>query len=124
MPSFGRTFRVSSPEKTLVDCVDRPDLCGGPTELVRISARAAEDVPAAAAVETAIKNGSVSTCQRLGFLLDLVAPGYLCGENRSRLQDFIPRNSKSVFGRPARGGNDVGYVPEWGLLANVEETDL
>lgn len=124
MPSFGRTFRVSSTKKTLVDCIDRPDLCGGPTELARIVTRAVESVSPSEAVETAIKNGSVSTSQRLGFLVDLIAPDYLTPEARGRLRSFIPLSAKSIFGRPERSEHDIGYVSDWGLFVNVDETDL
>lgn len=124
MPSFGRTFRISSPEKTLIDCIDRPDLCGGPTELARIITRAVETVSPDKAAETAIKNGSVSTCQRLGFLVDLIVPDYLTPEARAGLRNFIPPSAKSIFGRPERGEHDIGYVSNWGLLVNIDETDL
>ena len=33
---FGRDAAVSTPAKTVVDCVDRPDLAGGPAEIARI----------------------------------------------------------------------------------------
>ena len=33
---YDRSVAISTSEKTVVDCVDRPDLCGGVTELTRI----------------------------------------------------------------------------------------
>lgn len=42
--AYGRTVAISNPEKTVIDCIDRPDLAGGPTELTRIvHAAMAED---------------------------------------------------------------------------------
>ncbi|MGO4527289.1 type IV toxin-antitoxin system AbiEi family antitoxin [Microvirga sp. 2MCAF35] len=124
MESFGRKFRISTPEKTLVDCADRPDLCGGVTELVRIIARGTESIRSEILVEAAIQLGSVSTCQRLAYLLDLSAPSFLAGSVRKKLRSFIPSSARSVLGRDERGPKDIGYVPEWGLLVNAEETDL
>ena len=35
-PVYGRNILISDPEKTVTDCIDRPDLAGGPAELTRI----------------------------------------------------------------------------------------
>lgn len=125
MLASGRSYRISTPEKTVVDCVDRPDLCGGATELSRIVARAAETVAEASLVDTALRLGSVSTCQRLGYLLDLTSPsrGHAQAARR-RLREFIPLSARSTFGRRSRNEGDVGYVPAWGLLVNAVESDL
>ena len=34
---YGRSVAISTPAKTLVDCLDRPELAGGPAELARIA---------------------------------------------------------------------------------------
>lgn len=119
-----RSFRISTQAKTVVDCADRPDLCGGPTELARVVARAAEDVDPQPLVDVARANGSVSTCQRLGFLLDLTAPGYLKGKERERLKSMVAHSARSAFGRPNREPGDIGYVADWGLLVHAAEADL
>src|ERR1700730_14410410 len=41
---YGRTVAISTPAKTLVDCLDRPDLSGGPAELARITHRALSEI--------------------------------------------------------------------------------
>jgi len=33
---YSRTAAITDPEKTVIDCIDRPDLAGGPAELTRI----------------------------------------------------------------------------------------
>lgn len=124
MPSSGRTFRVSSPAKTVADCMDRPDLCGGPSELATIAWRATRMLDEDVLIDTSMKLGSVSACQRLGFLLEMVAPGFLSPSTRSRLRAFIPRNARSVFGRPERAEGDIGYVADWGLLVHYEADHL
>jgi predicted transcriptional regulator of viral defense system len=124
MASSGRSFRISSPEKTLVDCVDRPDLCGGVTELTRIVSRGSENVDDEVLAEIAIKHGSISVCQRLGYLLDLTSPDFLGKRARIRLREFIPASARSVLGRKERSPGDVGYVQEWGLLVHSSESDL
>ena len=120
----GRSFRMSSPEKTVVDCVEKPDLCGGLTELARIVGRAANGLTADTLVDTATMFGTVSVCQRLGYLLDAAAPGYLTDPARAKLRGFVPPTARSVLGRLKREERDVGYVADWGLLVNAEEADI
>ncbi|MGY3443307.1 MULTISPECIES: type IV toxin-antitoxin system AbiEi family antitoxin domain-containing protein [unclassified Bradyrhizobium] len=124
MDSFGRTFRISNPEKTIVDCVDRPDLCGGLVELTRIVAAGTHSVSEDALVDCALRVGSVSTCQRLGYLLDLVAPSYLSKAERERMRGFIPPSARSIVGRDRAHEDDVGYVRDWGLLVHASQSDL
>lgn len=124
MESMGRTFRISSPEKTLIDCIERPDLCGGLTELAVIVSGASRKTEASALVETAIQHGSVSVGQRLGFLLDACAPAFLDGVARSQLHSFIPASARSILGEAERRPEDVGYDREWGLLVNVSMPTL
>lgn len=124
MESSGRTFRISSPLKTVADCLDRPDLCGGPSELAMIAWRATMLVDGDALIDMAVKLGSVSACQRLGFLLDVVSPSFLSVDVRARLRAFIPRSARSVFGRQERREGDIGFVADWGLLVHAPANHL
>lgn len=124
MISFGRPFRVSTAEKTIMDCVDRPDLCGGIVELARIVARGTDTTNDDSLVDCALRLGSVSACQRLGYMLDLTAPQFLSSEQRRRLRDFIPSSARSSIGHQHPDSEHVGYVHEWGLFVNASEDDL
>lgn len=120
---YGRAVAVSDPAKTLVDCLDRPDLCGGHAELARIAFGAKAAVGPQELVETALKMGSVSLLQRAGFLLDLVGwemPPVL----RAAIRDRIPRTARSVFGRKEALAGDLGYVPDWGLIVHATMKEL
>src|SRR5580704_13632440 len=72
---YGRDVAISSPVKTLIDCLDRPELL---------------------AAATAMKSKSV--LQRLGFVADLVGRP-LPDEVRQAIRDAIPKTSRSHFGR-------------------------
>lgn len=120
---YGRTVSISSPAKTLVDCLDRPDLAGGATELTRIvhSALGEVDPQDLLAAATAIKSRAV--LQRLGFLAELVGKPLL--ENvRQTIRQAIPKSYRSHFGRAERREGDIGYVAAWGLYVNVRREDL
>jgi predicted transcriptional regulator of viral defense system len=120
---YGRSVPISSPEKTLVDCLDRPDLAGGAAELTRItdSALGAIDMPDLLAAAHAMK--SKALLQRLGFLADLVGRP-LPDEARQSLRNAIPKSYRSHFGRTEQRDGDIGYVAAWGLAVNARESDL
>ena len=120
---FGRKAMISSPAKTVVDCVDRVDLAGGPAEAARIVHGAESTVRAKEILEAALQMKSAAMLQRLGFLLDLV--GWVWADPlRRRLRYAIPRTTRNVFGRTERREGDVGYVPQWGLIVHARAADL
>ena len=120
---YGRPVQISSPAKTVVDCVDRPDLCGGPVELARIVHSALGTVDASAIVDAAIKMQSRAVLQRLGFLADLVGRP-LPEPEHDLLRAAIPRSYRAYFGRPERRDGDIGYVAPWGLYVHARREDL
>lgn len=120
---YGRSVAISSPEKTLLDCIDRADLAGGPAELARItySALAEVDIPALLTAAHTMK--STALLQRLGFLADLVGRPFVEDAYQS-LKQAIPKSYRSHFGRSEPRDGDVGYVAAWGLLVNARASDL
>ena len=120
---YGRSVSISDPEKTIVDCIDRPDLAGGPAELTRIVHAGMAETDQGKLIDVAIEMKSISLLQRLGFLTDLVARP-LDGELRTRLRDTIPKSTRSSFGRNERRDGDIGYVAAWGLFVHARRNDL
>ena len=120
---FGREARISTIEKTVVDCADRPRLCGGATELARIVYGAKRSADQRNLVQTALRMRSVSLLQRLGFLTDLV--GWMLQEKlRDELRLNIPSSARSTFGRDSKNDHDIGYVHQWGLFVNISSQRL
>lgn len=120
---YGRTASISSPAKTLVDCVDRPDLAGGPAELTRIVFSAAGEVDVAKVAEAASRMQSTALLQRLGFLTDL-SGWSLPPKLHDQLRAAIPKSARATFGRPDRTDGDIGYVADWGLFVHARRDDL
>ncbi len=120
---YGRTVSISSPAKTLIDCLDRPDLAGGPAELARIVHSALGDVDTDAVLVAAMAMRSRAVLQRLGFLADLVGRP-LPEAARAATRATIPKSYRSHFGRAERREGDIGYVAAWGLNVNVRREDL
>lgn len=120
---YDRSVPISTPEKTLIDCLDRPDLSGGPSELARIAYNALDAVDPQELLATATAMKSKAVMQRLGFLADLVGRP-LPDDVRHALRDAIPKSYRSHFGREERRDGDVGYVAAWGLHVNARRDDL
>jgi predicted transcriptional regulator of viral defense system len=124
--SFGvqrYSVNISDPEKIVIDCIDRPDLAGGPAELTRILHAAVAESDQKKLVDTAFQMKSTSLLQRLGFLTDLVERP-LDEQLRVRLREAIPKSARSVFGRHERRDADIGYVAGWGLFVHALRSDL
>jgi predicted transcriptional regulator of viral defense system len=120
---YGRRTRIAEPEKTLVDCIDRPDLAGGPAEVTRITHTALAEIDQAKLVDMALRMESTSLLQRLGFLTDLVERP-LEEDRRARLRAAIPKSTRSVFGRKEWKEGDLGYAAAWGLFVHAHKDDL
>lgn len=120
---YGRMVALSTPAKTLVDCLDRPDLAGGPAELARITHEALADTDAGDVLEAATAMKSKAVLQRLGFLSDLLGQK-LPEPVRSAIRAKIPGSSRSYFGRAEQRDGDIGYVAAWGLFVHAREADL
>lgn len=121
--SFGRTLRVSDREKTVLDCVDRLDLCGGPSEAVRIVFTAAPHLDFDKLLRDARRMESVSLLQRLGFFLDIAEVTEL-STIRDKLREDIPKSARSRIGGLERCEGDIGYVPNWNLNVNITQSQL
>lgn len=120
---YDRSVTLSDPAKTVADCVDRPELCGGPSELARILFGASSEVDAADVIAAAMAMKSSALLQRLGYLMDLV--GWpITAEQRDQLRRHIRSTARTTLGRKDRGDGDVGYVSDWGLFVHVPQSEL
>ncbi|MFA5263451.1 MAG: type IV toxin-antitoxin system AbiEi family antitoxin [Opitutaceae bacterium] len=120
---YGRAAVLSTPIKSMVDCLDRPDLAGGAAEVARIVHGASLDANLDEVIDTALRMKSTALLQRLGFLSDLVGwkwPDAL----RARMRAAIAPSTRTIFGRTERKEGDIGYVASWGLLVHATESDL
>ena len=120
---YGRKVAISSPEKTVIDCIDRPELAGGLAELTRIVHTAMNDIDPDKLLAGALNMRSTSLLQRLGLLTDLVGKP-LAEAARQQLRQAIPKSARSNFGRSERHDGDIGYVSEWGLFVHARRDDL
>lgn len=115
-------FAVSTIAKTVIDCIDKPKYAGGFAEVGIILGNGLNKVTVDDLIDSAIKNGSTSTLQRLGFYLDVVRPKLFHARARDTLLEEIGSSSRSTMGsgRPSKG--DFGYQAAWQLQVNLNKT--
>jgi predicted transcriptional regulator of viral defense system len=120
---LGYPLMMSDREKTVIDCIDRPDLCGGEGEAAYILAMACRrlDWPKAAGYLDQI--GSNSLIQRFGWLVDH-AGAEMPPSERERLLQKIRHARRATFGPAAPGENPVTYDETWRLRIHVARADL
>jgi predicted transcriptional regulator of viral defense system len=120
---YGRDVCISTPAKTLVDCVDRPDLAGGAAEIARIVHGASSSVDPYEVADAALMVKSTATLQRLGFLSDLVGWEWPL-EIFQKIRGAIPASRRITLGRPRFREGDLGYVNRWGIFVHATPADL
>lgn len=105
---LGKPVQMATPERTLLDAVDRPNLAGGVGELAHVVGRAASRVSWEALLEEAARFGSAAVVQRLGCLLDVQRAA-------------IPVRIRAGLERLCRPGGRVYLAPvgRWGATGPV-----
>jgi predicted transcriptional regulator of viral defense system len=71
----GRVVKVADLERTFLDCVDRPDLCGGLEEIVGGFKRQQHELNADRLLRYVMRLREPALTKRLGFLLELTGYG-------------------------------------------------
>lgn len=110
---------VTDREKTLVDALDRPDLCGGIRQMIEILPEAAGAVRWER-VETYLeKMGSGALYKRLGFLVETLGAKVLVPERERRLEAWRSRLTGG-YAPLDPGGRATGPVSSrWRVRVNV-----
>jgi len=111
----GRAVRIAEREKTVADCLDHPEHCGGIEQVARAFYFYHREVNMERVVKCAEQMGNRTILKRLGYILDRTE---LLAEYGKLLADFVP---SAGFPRldslsPKRGRHDS----HWGLLINYD----
>lgn len=117
----GHRVKVADLERTFLDCVDRPDLCGGLEEITRAFARRHGDLKEDRLFRYLLKLDQPFVAKRLGFLLELVGHGDIelmrdIEKFAARVKKYIPLNK--------RGPEDGERDRRWKLIINADMTKL
>ena len=124
MTRRGEVLFVSDPERTVIDCVDRPDLSGGLGGVAQIIARAKPRLVWRRLSDYLERLGNRSLSLRVGFLMErvrpTVAPPPSWGTRWCARPDepWVPLGPPRTFGR--RGPHDS----RWHIIQNVPDRVL
>lgn len=118
----GHVVEVARLERTFIDCVDRPDLCGGLEEVVRAFARRHGDLDADLLLRFVRRFNKPVATKRLGYLLELVGHGdreliWELENAAGRLHRYVPLDKT----RPIEGAT---RDRRWELLVNADPREL
>ncbi len=120
---YGQKVQMSDQEKTVIDCVDRPELSGGVSEVTRVITSAAPKLDWEKFCKYAVQFDSVALVQRFGCLADR-AGAAMPDESRHVLQSLMKRNSRTFLASPKAWGKDGHYDREWQGVVNVPEREI
>lgn len=111
--------KVATIERTIIDAIDRPDLCGGISDLKEILKRARGKVSTQRILEYLPTYHSKSLIQRVGYLLE--SEGFdLKPAEKKRLLSWCQGNKTYLFSRKQAGATKLhDYSKYWQLVINA-----
>ena len=120
---LGYQVMMSDREKTVIDCIDRPDLCGGEGEAAYILAMACRRMDWPKAAGYLEQTGSSGLIQSFGWLVDH-AGAEMPAAARERLLQRIKHARRSVLGPDRAVADAAGDDDTWRIRINVSRKDL
>jgi len=120
----GETLRVSDPERTVIDCVDRPELSGGLGGVAQIVSRAKPRLRWSRLSEYLERLGNRSLALRVGFLTERIRPSLPPPSSFARRWRSRPAGSWVPLGAPRTFGRRGRHDPRWHMIENVPDRVL
>lgn len=114
----GHQVPIATPEKTLADCADQPNHCGGVRELAKGIREGTESYDPETLIEYARRIGNGAALKRLVYLMDhyeVPVP-----ERNAVEADFTTGSSPLDPTRSAKGF----YAPDYRLYVNIPDEEL
>lgn len=120
---LGYEVFLSDREKTVIDCIDRPELAGGIGEVAYILGTASRRFDWEKLIDYLEKLKSCTLVRRLGWLLDYVkaeTPSVV----RNRLIQLAGKGRRTIFGHKKRLEGAIGNDDTWRLFVNITKEEL
>ncbi len=111
--------KVSDLERTIIDCLDRPDLCGGISEAAKGIWKKRNDIDYSKLVDYTKRYGKKSVIKRLGFLLETYSLGD--EETSQNLKQELTSSYTLLDPSFPVSGK---YKSAWRVRANIEPEEL
>ncbi|HEX9845849.1 MAG TPA: type IV toxin-antitoxin system AbiEi family antitoxin, partial [Candidatus Nitrosotenuis sp.] len=114
----GEKFRISSREKTIVDCLIYPKYCGGIDEVVKGIWEAQNELDFTKIIDYSKKIGTKVVIKRLLYILDIL--NIKTNVNKEVLKD----DKGFMWFDPSGPRKAIEYSKEYGLIINRTQRDL
>ncbi|MBI1870483.1 MAG: hypothetical protein HYS07_04735 [Chlamydiae bacterium] len=118
---MGEKVQMAELEKALLDSLDKPQYAGGIEEIFAVFDRAKGEIDSCKLVDYALRFGTISLLQRLGFLIDfqkLTVPKGI----RKKLLDEVKEKAQLIpLATPTRFGSNGEISGDWLVIQNVPE---
>ncbi len=110
-------FKIANRERTILDCLDRFDLCGGIDEVARTIARLLPEVDQARLLDYVPRMGNHALTQRLGLLLDRLSASQTV--TTSLLDGLAQQVSPNLYLLDPHGASEGHVDPRWHVRENI-----
>ena len=115
--------KVATLERTLIDAIDRPELCGGISDVIEILKRGRSQLKVDKILEYLPTYNSKSVVQRVGYLLELFKY-QMTTQQETKLQKLSKGNYAYLFSRKQLGtDSQPRYSKKWRLVINAPGFD-
>ncbi|MEI6242074.1 MAG: type IV toxin-antitoxin system AbiEi family antitoxin [Chlamydiota bacterium] len=120
---LGYKIIMSDLEKTVIDCIDRPELAGGIGEATYILGTACRRLNWGKVTNYLERIGSSPLIRRFGWLLDYLNADIPCCERECLLR-LASNGRKTFFGPKGGSQGAIDYNETWHLFVNVTRKEL
>lgn len=115
----GPNVKVATIERTIIDCIHRPELAGGVSDLPEILRRGRSSAKVSQIIELLPTYKSKSLTQKVAYLLEVY--GYdFTDQQKEKLHKFSAGVKSYLFSQQLPGtSKDANYSSTWGLIVNA-----
>lgn len=122
---FDTEVNMAEPEKSLIDSFDKPRYAGGIEQLAGITWRGLRRVNREKLVKYAVKIGSHTLVQRLGFIIDFLGKEELVKPLSLDLKNMLREHvGKPVIYLDPRRPKTGEFSKEWRIINNISRPQL
>ncbi len=121
---LGYKVTISDREKTVIDCVDRPELAGGAEEAAYILATASRRFDWQKAADYLERIRSTTLVRRFGWLTDHAGADIPAAERERLLRIAGRGRKKALLGPKGEVSDAIGYDDRWRLFVNLSRNEL
>lgn len=121
--AYGSQVNMAQPEKTILDCLDRPGFSGDIPEIAAMLAHGSSMLDWDKMADYAAYFKSQALVQRLGYLLNVLEIP-IEGVIQDRLFAASGSKSKCYLGQPGRWGIGGNYHSVWRVVDNIPYQEL